>query len=146
MKYNNEPEIIEHIFTISRMLKDNMCYNTQLLHLSLLQLQALSFLKQHNNAQMKEIATHFNIELSSATSLLDKLHSMKLVKRKEDDHDRRLVRVMLTKPGELLLSEAMNERAKKITFILSHLTESERKQLCNVLRILRNRLEQINEK
>lgn len=44
-------------------MRGNISNHTELTKLSLLQLQALIFLAEHNHAQMREIAEHFKIEL-----------------------------------------------------------------------------------
>src|SRR5882757_3909316 len=100
-------KFIEIMFKCSRLLRGHMEYSSDVAQLSILQIQTLSFLKHHDNAQMGEIAEYFNIELSSATSLLNKLVTLQLVERQTDPKDRRLVRISLTKKGSELLKKAM---------------------------------------
>src|SRR6266576_2561990 len=107
-------KISEILFKVVRLLKKEMSYKDEFAQLSVLQIQALFFLKQNKNAQMSEIAEHFHIELPSATSLLNKLNQMDFVERNADPNDRRLVRIVLSKKGEAVLKQAMDERNKKV--------------------------------
>ena len=139
-------QFIETLFKSSRLVHERMGYNSDIAHLSLLQIQALSFLKRNANAQMREIAAHFRIELPSATSLLNKLVSLQLVKRLPDLNDRRLVRVALTEEGEALLQKALNEKTAHFEQMLSYLTETEKKELLRLLEKLNERMEKNYEK
>src|ERR1700685_845456 len=89
-------KFIEVMFKCSRLFRERMHYTSTIAHLSYLQIQTLTYLKLQQNAQMSEIAEHFHIELPSATSLLNKLVALQLVKRQQDEKDRRLVRIVLT--------------------------------------------------
>lgn len=139
-------QLVEEIFKFSRFMKGQMCFDTALLRLSMLQLQALVFLKRHDKAQMSEIATNFKIELPSATSLVHKLSTLHLVERQADEKDRRLVRIVLTKKGKALLDQAMKERSKKISNTLSYLSEADRKDLLRIMQKLVATMEKIYEK
>jgi DNA-binding MarR family transcriptional regulator len=81
--------------------------------LSVLQIQTLIFINQSQKVSMGDIAGYFGIELSSATSLINKLSKKKLIKRDEDQQDRRLVMIVLTNEGKKLLERAILERKKK---------------------------------
>ena len=121
----NTIEIMEVMFEISRCMKEEMAYTHDLMHLSILQIQALIFISQNKKVSMGDIAGYFHIELSSATSLLNKLYNQKLVDRHIDKEDKRLVLILLTEEGKSLLKQAMNQRRKKLEKILSYLSEKE---------------------
>lgn len=140
MKEDLTIELIEIMFNIFRKMKNEMSYTNKLIHLSQLQIQALVFLKQNNNAQMREIAKHFRIELPSATSLMNKLHNMKLVIRRSDPEDRRAVRMSLTDKGTKLLTHAVTQRKNKLEKILSYLSDTEKHELLQILKTLHNKL------
>ncbi|MGH7246395.1 MAG: MarR family winged helix-turn-helix transcriptional regulator [Candidatus Levyibacteriota bacterium] len=134
MKSKNT-SLAEAMFTVSRYMKDTMSFNKNLIHLTVLQLQALAFLKRNEDAQMSEIASQFRIELPSATSLVNTLVKAGLVTRKQDKKDRRLVRIALSKQGTSLLEQASTERSKKVSEILTFLSE---KDAADLLRIMEN--------
>lgn len=125
-------QLIEGIFTLTRMMKEHMHNKSDLVHLSMVQVQAMIFLKKQPESTMNEIASHFHIELPSATSLVNKLVKAKLAKRVTDKKDRRIVRVTLTAHGKQLLEEAMKERSEKMRQLLSHLDTTEKEHLLKI--------------
>lgn len=141
MKKDNTIELVEIMFKISRIMKQEMSYTNNLMHLSILQIQTLIFLNQNKNRSMSDIAENFRIELPSATILLNKLCDHKLVERHGDQEDRRLVRISLTEKGKTLLKQAMYQRRKKVEKILSYLSEKEKSELLNILLTLSSRLQ-----
>ena len=140
---DNTNELVEMIFKISRLMKEEMSFTNNLIHLSILQIQTLIFLNQNKNKliSMSDIANNFRIELSSATSLLNKLYDQKLVKRHTGQQDRRLVIITLTDEGKTLLELAMSQRKKKLEKILSYLSAKEKIELLNIFKTLDNRLQ-----
>jgi len=134
-------KIFEVMFKNSRLLRDKINYSSDITQLSMLQVQTLSLLKKQSNAQMGEVADYFHIELPSATSLLNKLVALHLVKREQDLKDRRLVRVMLTPDGENILKKAMDEKLTHLEHTLSYLTQSEQHELLRLLEKLNDRIE-----
>ena len=137
----NTFELVDLLFKISRLMKEEMSFTNKLTHLSILQIQTLIFLNQNKKNSMTDIAEYFHIELSSATSLLNILCDQKLVKRFEDHEDRRLVIVTLTDKGKTLLKQVICERKKKIEKTLSYLSKKEKKELLNILVTLNNKLQ-----
>lgn len=138
--------LVEEIFKFSRLLKGDMRFDSEFSKLSMLQIQALVFLKKHNNAQMGEIAQYFNIELPSATSLINKITKLGLAERKADKKDRRLVLIALTKEGTTLLQKAMEERSKKLTKTLSYLSEKDKQELLRIMKTVTDTMEKDYEK
>jgi DNA-binding MarR family transcriptional regulator len=134
-------KFFEVMFKNSRLLRDKINYSSDLTQLSMLQVQTLSLLKRQSHAQMGEVADYFHIELPSATSLLNKLVALRLVKREQDSKDRRLVRVMLTTDGENILTKAMDEKLTHLEHMLSYLTQTEQHELLRLLEKLNDRIE-----
>ena len=134
-------KFIEVMFKCSRLFRERMHYSSKIAHLSFLQIQTLAYLKMHHNAQMTEIAENFHIELPSATSLLNKLVSLQLVKRQQDEKDRRLVRIVLTEEGSNMLAEAKKEKESHIAQLLSYLSAEEQHELLRLMEKLNERIE-----
>jgi DNA-binding MarR family transcriptional regulator len=143
MKQDNPNELVEMIFTVSRLMKDEMSYTNNFIHLSILQIQTLFFLNhhKHEHVSMSEIAAYFTIELPSATSLLNKLYDLHLVARHADPQDRRLVLISLTDEGKKLLEQAMHDRRKKLEKMLSYLSGNEKIELFNIIKTLNTKLQ-----
>lgn len=135
-------KLLEFIFKLSRF-KEHMAFSSDLTQLTMHQIQALVFLQKHENAQMREIAEHFKIELPSATSLINKLVSVNLVERKADEHDRRLVRIVLTQHGKDLFEQVKKDRSKKIEQMLSYLSEEDKHELLRIMEKLVAKMEEM---
>lgn len=142
MKQDTTNELIEMIFKVSRLMKGEMSFTKNLIHLSIVQIQTLIFLHQHKNTQvsMSEIAGYFRIELPSATSLINKLCDQKLAQRHSDAGDRRLVLISLTEEGKTLVIQAMHQRRIKLEKMLSYLSEQEKTELLSIIRTLDTKL------
>ncbi len=142
-KPDNTNELIETIFKVGRLMKSEMSYTHDVTHLSVLQIQTLFFLKhdKDKNISMTDIAGYFRIELPSATSLVNKLITQKLVERHADKNDRRLVLIALTPEGKTMLEHAMCERRKKLEKVLSYLSEKEKSDLSSIFKTLYNKLQ-----
>lgn len=143
---DNTGRLIDTIFRFLRGMKEKMGAKSDVAHLSMVQLQTLSFLLKNPASPMRHIAEFLQIELPSATSLIEKLVKMQFVQRKLDAKDKRLVKISLTKKGKLLLTKAKRERTKNISLVLSLLTEKEKTDLLTILGKLADRMEKKNEK
>jgi len=141
MKQENTFELVEMMFKISRLMKQEMSYTNNLMHLSMLQIQTLIYIHKHENTSMSGIAEYFRIELPSTTSLITKLCDQKLVERFDDPQDRRLVRITLSGEGKTLLERAQRERKIKIEKILSYLSAREKSELLTILHTLNTKLQ-----
>ena len=146
MKPDNTFDLMEMLFKISRLMKEKMSFRNDLIHLSVLQIQTLVYLSQNEKVSMSDIAQHFLIELPSATSLINKLVDQDLVKRYEDQQDRRLVMITLTETGKIMFEQAMSQRKKKFEKILSYLSAKEKQNLLSIFKTLDNKLQKENEK
>ena len=143
-KYMNDElnnEIISSFSKIFRAMKQSMSFRSKGSEITMLQFEALWCIKKSRHAHMADIAENFSITMPTATSLIDKLISLKLVKRGNDKRDRRIVRIGLTREGERLLREVMRQRESKINRLLSYLSKEDRKELLRILLIIANKAE-----
>lgn len=140
MKSISDENIIELIFHVSKNLREKMEYTSDLGNLSMSQFMTLLYIKQNKAISMKEISEHFSIEMSSATSVLNRLVSSKLVKRMEDKKDRRVVRISLTTRGDNLLKKALKAHKKKIQKVLSYLSDKQKIDLYRILKVLEEKI------
>ena len=109
----------------------------------MLQCQALECIKRKAGTHMGDIASHFATTMPTATALVDKLITAKLVKRENDIKDRRIIRISLTKPGEKLLVEVRKQSANKMKKLLSYLPKQDKLELLRVLEILAQKSENL---
>jgi MarR family 2-MHQ and catechol resistance regulon transcriptional repressor len=101
----------------------------------------LSVLLRNGPTKMSEISQLLRVTKSNITFLVDKLEEKKLICRKADPSDRRIMNICLTDEGRRIIEEEKVQLLEKITDKLSALGEEElhalRDSLDETLRILR---------
>jgi DNA-binding MarR family transcriptional regulator len=83
-----------------------------------------------------EIGAKMMVTVSNLTGIVDRLEEKKLVTRKRDDYDRRVVHVLLTERGSKLYKNTIPLFEKSISQIFSALDRREQKELSALLRKL----------
>lgn len=132
MKNNLDKEISEKIFGVYRMMRKRFdLIKTN--DLTMIQLHALIFIKENKNCQLTSLAKNFSISLPTANNLVEKLINLKLIERKDDKNDRRVIHLSITKKGENLINKLSKEKQNCFSSIISKLTIDEKKQLLKIL-------------
>ena len=83
-----------------------------------------------------EIGQKLMVTVSNLTGIVDRLEEKKLVVRKRDDNDRRVVHVVLTERGAKLYKSTIPMFEKSLAQIFVVLPKPEQKQLSSLLRKL----------
>jgi MarR family 2-MHQ and catechol resistance regulon transcriptional repressor len=83
-----------------------------------------------------EIGAKMMVTVSNLTGIVDRLEEKKLVLRKRDEHDRRVVHVVLTEKGAKLYKTTIPLFEKSIAQIFSTLDKPQQKELSVLLRKL----------
>jgi len=86
-----------------------------------------------------EIGAKMMVTVSNLTGIVDRLEEKKLVSRKRDENDRRVVHVVLTDKGAKLYKSTIPLFEKTVSQIFSLLDKPQQKELSAILRKL-NRL------
>ena len=89
---------------------------------------------------MSGLADAICLSLSSATGLIDRLVSKKLVKRDRSSEDRRVVQVELTEHGKTLNEEAMQGPVEFSRGLLKGLNADEQDALIGLFRKISDRI------
>ncbi|RLE12340.1 hypothetical protein DRJ04_06380 [Candidatus Aerophobetes bacterium] len=89
---------------------------------------------------MSELGKATGIQLSTLTRVVDKLVEKKVVVRRPDPSDRRVVRVSVTPRGSELVKKFEEARRRKIVSILKRLTADERKEALRIFQVLHQRI------
>ncbi len=100
---------------------------------SQLRLEALSFIETQKDPTMKDIASYFSIAPPTATSLVNGLVAEKYLMRITDKSDRRIVRIIITVKGRLVLREGHKRKLEKIERKFAPLNGKEREELARIL-------------
>lgn len=111
---------------------------------TMLQVQTLEYIKNNPDTSARDLSKQLYLSASSASQLLDRLYEQKLITRKNDLNDRRLLLVNLTKKGGTFL-EMMKKRhfavVKKIT---EFMTVEEMKTMIEIHTRVTERIENNN--
>ena len=83
-----------------------------------------------------EIGAKMMVTVSNLTGIVDRLEEKKVVVRKRDEHDRRVVHVVLTDKGAKLYKSTIPLFEKSIAEIFSNLEKPQQKELSVLLRKL----------
>ncbi|UCG35099.1 MAG: MarR family transcriptional regulator [Candidatus Omnitrophota bacterium] len=102
--------------------------------ISIPQFLSLDLLDKGGPLMMKDIARVMNVSLPATTGLINRLVTMKFVKRVYDEKDRRVIRIALTLKGKETVEKVRAQRRKAVENIFGKLTESERKNYLEILR------------
>src|SRR5438045_1717026 len=85
---------------------------------TILQIKALSFLKDKPNTTVGEIGKQLNMSSASIAQFCDRLVKTSWIERKNDKSDRRVIHLSLTKIGEKELKSVKEKRFKKLNSVL----------------------------
>jgi len=94
-------------------------------HLTLSQFKILMLLSRHGNVSGGELAGLLGIGLAALSGMIDRLVQQDLVARTEDQHDRRVRRIGLTRKGTELIGSIFNAGEEKMRALLSRLSAEE---------------------
>ncbi|MGE5041916.1 MAG: MarR family winged helix-turn-helix transcriptional regulator [Candidatus Levyibacteriota bacterium] len=130
---NIDTELFELMFQVSKNFKEKMAGFAGAVDITMLQFMALSFIEKNKSVHVKDVADYFSIEMPTATSLLNKLAKLKLIKRMEDRSDRRVVKITLTEKGAALLTDAKKIQKKNMKKTLSVLSEKQKVDMRDIL-------------
>ena len=106
MQYN------ELLFGLFNNLKALYQKNLKILNISFQQILAISMI-ENSAVEMSDFSKKLGIDNSTATRLIDGLENKKLVERKRDPSDNRVIKVFLTKHGEKI-NNSIEFQLKKI--------------------------------
>ncbi len=135
MKVQNlDRELIHAHLQLFRSLKSEMKPMGGITNLTLVQLNALIFLKEHEDAHVSDLSDYFGIAIPTATVLIDRLTSLKLVRREQDEEDRRVTKVLLTKKGSKLLEKAIRQREEILQRVFARLSTKDKNDFIRIMR------------
>lgn len=97
------------------------------------QMVALDHIAHEKHVTMSELAKLLSVQMSSATVLVDRLVREKLLTRRRDERDRRVVWVSLTPKGRAALSQIVRQKRRSVEELFGVLSATERAQYLKAL-------------
>lgn len=104
--------------------------------ISISQCYALDLLGDHGEMTMLALAQKMFLDKSTTSRVVDPLVKRKLIARRFDDADRRIILVVLTSAGAKLLSEIRDCQIDSQRQILERIPAGQRRQLITSLQLL----------
>jgi DNA-binding MarR family transcriptional regulator len=101
--------------------------------ISLPQFWALDYLHHNGKTKMKSLATHLSISPSATTGLIDRLMAQKLVARKNDLQDRRIVWIEVTSKGEDVICDIRRQKVRALMKVFGRISSDDRDNYLNIL-------------
>lgn len=121
---------------LPRLMRECTRYESNYLSEGLITLQqytTMEFIHQMGVTKMSDLAKAINLQMSSATGMIDRLIKQDLVKRERSEEDRRTVFVDLTKKGYKVLKEIHEQKQQSIQKLFSKLSANERTQYLDII-------------
>ncbi|MEZ4824690.1 MAG: MarR family transcriptional regulator [Bacteroidia bacterium] len=87
--------------------------------ISSLEMEIIQLVIRDGMKKMKEIGQHFNIKLSTLTSIIDKIEEQNLVRRTNSRDDRRVVYLEATRKGQKVFDE-YNQYIQAMSLFMSN--------------------------
>ncbi len=109
------------------------------------QMVALDYASHHSQVKMTDLSKVLSIQLSSTTVLVDRLIREKMLSRKRDEKDRRVVWVSATPKGKKVIAQIMGQKRRSLREIFSVLTVGEREQYLAMITKVFNHLKKSHE-
>jgi DNA-binding MarR family transcriptional regulator len=100
----------------------------------------LQVLNEKGPLSMQELATHLFLKISTVTRLVDGMAKKKLVRRRRDEKDRRVVRVELTDGGFRVLQKITEDLLSQEEELLASLSEGVREGVVDAISMLLQRI------
>lgn len=106
--------------------------------------KVLECLMEEDGLFPKDLGVRCVIDKSTITSLLSKMEKQGFIMRTNDSKDKRAVRIWLTDTGKMLGEKAIKNGQDIDNVVLKSLSQKQRDELENILKIINNAYEEIN--
>lgn len=109
-----------------------------------IQVNTLDLLTQRTSCTMTELAHEMDVSNQQMTAVINQIASRRLVSRKHDQDDRRIVNISITATGKQQLKEHTDRMVTLISGQLKDLDEADNEKLYLALINLKSVLDKIN--
>jgi DNA-binding MarR family transcriptional regulator len=141
-KQNLVQEFMSTSVTLKRIISRLSSVSLEEKMATILQFQALTYLREHKNATVGELAQDLAISSSAVAQLIDRLLEAGRIARKNDLKDRRIIHISLTPEGKKEQSQMKKKYIEKMTFLLTHISEKDLHELIRIQTELITKLEE----
>lgn len=143
MSEETKRSIMETMFKINRLMRQEQGMRGESFNLTFTQIQALFVIFRNQPIKMSELADALAVTPASASLMVDKLADDGWLQRTSDKQDRRIVYLLTTDRGSKRLESIRKQRMAGIDRMLGKLSEHD---LTELERILKTLLESMSQK
>ncbi|MEM6343691.1 MAG: MarR family transcriptional regulator [Bacteroidota bacterium] len=98
----------KNLYDLADIYRKHQTYIKTKYKISALDMEILQLVIVEGPKKMKEIGEHFQVKLSTLTSIIDKIERKRLVKRVNSRHDRRVVHLAASPKGKQVYTDYSN--------------------------------------
>ena len=125
-------QLFEAMSKCKRLMHRSFSPITKDLEATMIQVQALRFIRENPGATVGELARQLHVSMSSTAQLTDRLEKRSWIKRGGDSKDRRIVRLSLTPSGEGELSGFYDQMVERMADFYGHIPIEDVKDLLRI--------------
>lgn len=107
---------------------------------------ALQWLIDEGDMTIGELSKKNGLAFSTTTDLVDRMEKNKLVERKRDTNDRRVVRIHVLKKGKTIIEEVIMKRREYLGEVLQKFSPEQTGTLSELLSVLHEQMKCIHDK
>jgi DNA-binding MarR family transcriptional regulator len=104
------------------------------------QFVVLEILSHHGESKMTDLANLLDVTTAAMTGIIDRLVRDGYAARGHDKDDRRIVRVSLTRKGEKIVKDMVDNRKKLTIKLFGAISQEDREQYLKILTRVRDQL------
>lgn len=138
-------DLINQYFTVSttmqRAWKHRVLAAFEHEHISIAQMGLLFMIHEQKSVISKDLAKHMHITRSAVAQLIDGLAEPGYIERTEDEKDRRIIHISLSKKGRNVLKRLEKQRRKIFDELVCELNEEQLKAGIEIQEAMLRRLE-----
>ncbi len=136
IKQNHRPQLENLLLTFRRKMSQEYKKEGLNFELTFSQTELLRLIGKNEKVTMKEIAQYFDITPPSATVLVGEMEKKKLIKRKDDPKDRRIIYIVFTNKAKALFKKFSKRKETIVTKMLSGLSANDKIALERIIKII----------
>jgi MarR family transcriptional regulator, organic hydroperoxide resistance regulator len=102
--------------------------------ITLPQFHLLVYLCQNPVSKMSDVAAHLGATRPAATGIIDRLIVQKLVTRRYDCQDRRIIWIDITRQGRRIVKKIETQKFQTLIAVFSKISAEKRNQYLNILK------------
>ena len=125
-------QLFEAMAQCKRLMHQSFSSLTKDLEATMIQVQALKFLREKPDSTVGELARTLHISMSSTAQLVDRLEKHSWITRSGDKKDRRLVKLTLTLSGEQELKNFSEQMVERMAEFYGTIPEEDVRELLRI--------------